>query len=130
MAVMAANKTEILFNGEKIHGLKGFTYEVFTDRQDVPGIGANERIGVVNGRLRVTGKILVQSNSEALNKHMDNNTHFQIIMVTDQDSYPEGLGVKKFTFDGCHIDYRGFQLENHSYALTTYTFSADRIRED
>ena len=130
MAVMAANKTEILFDNEKIHGLKGFTYEVFTDQQDVPGIGANERIGVVYGRLRVTGKILVHSNSEALNKHMENNTHFQIIMVTTQDSYPEGLGVKRFTFDGCHIDYREFQLENHGYALTTYTFSADRIRED
>jgi len=130
MAVMAANKTEILFDNERIHGLKGFTYEVFKDQQDVPGIGANERIGVVYGRLRVTGKILVHSNSEALNRHMENNTHFQIIMVTEQDSYPESLGVKKFTFDGCHIDYRGFQLENHGYALTTYTFSADRIRED
>jgi hypothetical protein len=130
MAVLAANKTEILFDGEKIHGLKGFTYEVFKDRQDVPGIGMNERIGVVYGRLRVKGKILVHSNSELLNKHMENNTHFQIIMSIKQDSYPEGLGVKMFTFDGCHVDYREFQLDNHGYALTTYTFTADRIRED
>ena len=129
MAVLAANKTEILFDGEKIHGLKGFAYKVFMDQQDVPGIGMNERVGVVYGRLRVEGKILVNSNSELLNQHMENNTHFQIIMTITQDSYPEGLGVKQFTFDGCHLNYREFQLDNHEYGLTTYAFTADRIRE-
>ena len=89
----------------------------------------NERVGVVYGRLRVEGKILVNSNSELLNQHMENNTHFQIIMTITQDSYPEGLGVKQFTFDGCHLNYREFQLDNHEYGLTTYAFTADRIRE-
>lgn len=129
MAVLAANKTEILFDGEKIHGVKGFTYKVFKDQQDVPGIGMNERIGVVHGRLRIEGKIHVHSNSEALNKHLENGTHFQIIMTIMQDSYPEGLGTKQFTFDGCHIERREFQLDSHEYALTTYTFTADRVRE-
>jgi hypothetical protein len=129
MAVLAANKTDVLFDGEHIHGLKGFTYKVYKDPQDVPGIGRNERIGVVYGRLRVEGKILVHSNSELLNRHMENNTHFQIIMSITQDSYPENLGVKRFTIDGCHVDYREFQLESHGYALTTYTFTADRVTE-
>ena len=91
MAVLAANKTEILFDGEKIHGLKGFTYKVYKDRQDVRGIGMNERIGVVYGRLHVKGKILVHSNSELLNKHMDNNSSLQIILSIMQDSYPERI---------------------------------------
>jgi hypothetical protein len=130
MSVLAANKTEILFDGEKIHGIKGFTYEVYKDSQDVRGIGLNERIGVVFGRLYVKGKILVHYNSELLNRHLDNNTHFQIIMTTMQDSYPESLGVKKFTFDGCHVDYREFQLESNGYALTTYIFTADRVKEE
>jgi hypothetical protein len=130
MAVLAANKTEILFDGEKIHGLKGFTYKVFKDQQEVPGIGMDERIGVVYGRLRVEGKIFVHSNSELLNKHMEDSTHFQIIMSIMQDAYPEGLGVKVFTFDGCHVDSREFQLDSHGYALTTYAFAADRIREE
>jgi hypothetical protein len=129
MAVLAANKTEILFDGEKIHGLTGFTYKVYKDQQDVPGIGTNERVGVVYGRLRVKGTILVHSNSELLNRHMENNTHFQIVMSIMQDSYPEGLGVKQFTFDGCHVDYREFQLEKSGYGLTTYAFTADRVRE-
>jgi len=100
-----------------------------TNQQDVPAIGNHERIGVVYGSSKVEGKILVNSNSEILNTHMDNNTHFQIIMAIKQDSYPEGLGMKQFTFNGCHVKYPEFQLDSHEYAPTTYTFSADRLKE-
>lgn len=190
-AVLAANKTEILFDGEEIEGLKGFTYKVYKDRQDVRGIGMNERIGVTyaeaqpdeegelvlttyglplrgvvgmmllpepkglaRGRLHVKGKILVACPEEVmdaldptegfidqaeeaarltslvLSGHMDNNTSFQIILSIMQNSYPEGLGIKQFTFDGCHVDDREFQIDSHGYALTTYTFTADRLREE
>ncbi len=191
-AVLAANKTEILFDGEKIQGLKGFTYKVYKDRQDVRGIGMNERIGVVyvegqadeEGLLTVTmygsglghlvslmqnsrsggralegihieGKIVVAcpediwdsthgvpsspyidfaeeamfEASRVLYDHMENNTHFQITLSIMQDSYPEGLGIKQFTFDNCYVDDREFQIDSHGYALTTYTFTADRLRE-
>ena len=192
-APVAANKTEIFFDGEKIQGLKGFTYKVYKDRQDVRGIGMNERIGVVyvegqadeEGLLTVTmygsglghlvslmrnsrsggralegihieGKIVVAcpediwdsplgepsinpyidfaeeamfAASPVLYNHMDNNTHFQITLSIMQDSYPEGLGIKQFTFDGCYVDDREFQIDSHGYALTTYTFTADRLRE-
>lgn len=114
------------------------------------------REGLVYGRLHVKGKILVHSNVEVLaqgyapvggtlveeaelvmdlacpllNRHMENNTSFQIILSVMQDSYPEGLGLKKFVFDGCHVDDREFQLDSHGYAVTAYTFTADRIREE
>ncbi|MFO7618585.1 MAG: hypothetical protein R6W91_02875, partial [Thermoplasmata archaeon] len=127
-AVLAANKTEIHFDGENIEGLKGFTYKVYKDRQDVRGIGMNERVGVVYGRLHVMGKILVHSNSELLDMHMNSNTNFEIVLTIMQDSYPEGLGIKQFTFDGCHVDDREFQIDSYGYALTTYTFTGDRIR--
>ncbi len=129
MAVFSANKTELLFDGEKIHGLSHFSYEVFKDTRDVSGIGIGERIGVARGGLKIQGLIGVNSNSELLNKHLDNNTHFQIIMSVQQDTYPEGLGVKQFTFDGCHIEKREFTLEAHGVGHTVYTFNADRVRE-
>jgi hypothetical protein len=189
-AVLAANKTEILFDGDTIQGLKGFTYKVYKDRQDVRGIGANERVGLSyiegeadedglvsltmygpglghlvslmqnscsGGRaledIYIEGKIVVEcplpeslygipalshgefaeeamsEASETLNKHMDNNTHLQIILSVMQDSYPEGLGIKQFTFDGCYVDDREFQITSGGHALTTYTFTADRLRE-
>lgn len=194
-AVLAANKTEIFLDGERILGLKGFTYKIYKDRQDVRGIGMNKRIGLAYGEaeaqaddeglltlttygmpftailgmmhrpdieavvyegLHVKARILVACpedvidalrqpptrafldqaeeamwlTSPVLYGHMDNNTSFQIILSIMQDSYPEGLGIKQFTFDGCHIDDREFQIDSHGYALTTYTFTADRLREE
>ena len=125
-AVLAANKTEIIFDGEKIHGLKGFTYKVYKDRQDVRGIGMNERIGVVYGRLHVKGKILVHGNSELLNKHMDNNTHVEIIITFQQEGYAAGEGIQRLSLEGCRIERRTTEAETD---IVTYTFTADRIRE-
>lgn len=130
MPVFSANKTEVLFDGEKIQGLKGFAFKVADDRQDVRGLGAQERIGVVYGRLQVKGQIIVNSNSELLNKHMNERTSFQIVVQVDQTAYPEDLGKKKITFDGCHVDEREFTLDANGYALSTYTFTADRLREE
>ncbi len=190
-AVLAANKTEILFDGEEILGLKGFTYKVYKDRQDVRGLGVKERTGVtyVVGKVDEDGEVtwttyghsprqvaaMMKRNSSPmggsyhvegtvtfisprdvqdlmgdiqpippidfaddasdrtaplLTNHMDNNTSFQIDLSIMQDSYPEGLGIKQFTFDGCHVDDREFQIDSHGYALTTYTFTGDRIREE
>ena len=153
------NRTDILFDGEKVHGLVRFEFEIYGVRDNgvedllitgwlkilpngntilklnpvknrpVEDPMQEARLGVVYGRLHVKGKILVHSNSELLNKHMDNNTHFQIILSIMQDSYPEGLGLRQLTFDGCHCDDREFQIDSHGYALTTYTFTADRLRE-
>jgi hypothetical protein len=191
-AILAPEKTEILFDGEEIHGLKGFTYKVYKDRQDVRGIGMNERVGLtyaeaqpdeegdlalttygmplrrlaraiehlrqrgrIHEQIQIEGEItivclpeiqdevlLTQSLSPAdfaaeagcsasplVCEHMENHTSFQISLSVMQESYPEGLGIKQFTFDGVHIDDREFQLDSHGYALTTYTFTADRLRE-
>lgn len=130
MPILSANKTEILFDGEKIPGLRGFAFKAYDDRQDVRGIGAQERIGVVYGRLQIKGQVIVNSNSELLNRHMNDRTAFQIVVQVDQSAYPEDMGAKKITFDGCHIDEREFTLDANGYALTTYTFTADRLREE
>ncbi|HLF05893.1 MAG TPA: hypothetical protein VI893_01740 [Thermoplasmata archaeon] len=130
MPVLAANKTEVMFDGEKVPGLKGFAFKVFEDKQEVRGIGSEERLGVVYGRLHIKGQILVHSNAEFLNKKMIERDSFQVVVRIDQTSYPEDSGKKSITFDGCHLDDREFTLDANGYALTTYTFTADRLREE
>jgi hypothetical protein len=163
-------------SNNEIHGLKGFTYKVYKDRQDVgipiidwiilcedgtevldadrsTEIHGAEGVQYIQKKkagqdaasaeegdtvMKLPGpprfsnfrffdengapvfKILVHSNSELLNKHMDNNTSFQIIVSIMQDSYPEGLGIKQFTFDDFHVDDREFQLDGQSYFMHTY----------
>jgi hypothetical protein len=130
MPVLAANKTEVMFDGEKIGGLKGFAFKVFEDKQEVRGIGTEERLGVVYGRLHIKGQVLIHSNSEFLNRRMLEREPFQVVVRIDQSTYPEKSGTKSITFDGCHIDDREFTLDANGYALTTYTFTADRLREE
>ena len=130
MPVLTANKTEVMFDGEKVPGLKGFAFKVFEDKQEVRGIGTEERLGVVYGRLHIKGQILVHSNSEFLNSKMLERKPFQVVVRMDQSAYPEDLGTKSISFDGCHIDDREFTLDANGYALTTYTFTADRLREE
>ena len=96
-AAVSVAQSELSFDGEKLHGLKGFTYKVYKDRQDVHGIGINY------GRLHVRGKILVHSNSELLNTHMDDYTSFEIILSIMQESYPEGLSTRSFAFKNCTL---------------------------
>ncbi|MFH1724505.1 MAG: hypothetical protein ABII00_07775 [Elusimicrobiota bacterium] len=125
-AVLAANKTEIMFDGEKIHGLKGFTYKVYKDRRDVRGDGKKEGTGLLQKRLHVIGEILVHSSSELLDKHMDNNTSLQIILQTImQDSYPEGLSGPTFRFHECAIEgMRPLSRGDGARAFTVYSFRA------
>jgi len=104
----------IAANGITVNCFSGdfpvFGYKVYRNRQDVRCAGMRKHIGAVYGRLHVKGKILagggsenilsalfvdvrgkilVHSNSELLDKHMDNNTSLQI----RQESYPEGLNI-------------------------------------
>ena len=60
----ASEKVEILFAGERIDGLKGFTYEAHSIK---PSSGT----GNADSVMKVKGTILVSPNSELLNKRME-----------------------------------------------------------
>jgi hypothetical protein len=132
MTILTANNTTILIDGKKIPGLRSVSYKTIRNRQDVPEIGLNERIGVVFGRWKITGTVIVNSVSEGLNKHMEDDSPFQIVItMLVPPLTPDGQeATKKLTFDNCHLDDREFSLDAHGYALTTYTFTSTRIREE
>jgi hypothetical protein len=132
MTVLTANNTTILIDGKKVPGLRSISYKTIRNRQDVPEIGINERINVVFGRWKITGTIIVNSVSEMLNKHMEDDSPFQIVVsMLVPPVTPDGQeATKKLTFDTVHLDDREFSLDAHGYALTTYTFTATRIREE
>jgi len=125
----AADKVEILFAGEKIYGLKGFSYEAHDSKRPVEDTGKEETVRAY-GMVDVKGSILVNPNSELLNKHMENNTSFEIILYIMQDSYPEVIEIRQFRFEGVHVDGRAFQMDSEGYALSTYTFTADGVLSD
>lgn len=130
--IVTANKVEILFDGQPIPGIKGFTFKVYKDKREIPAIGMQETFGYSYGKLHIRGQILVHSNSKLLNDHMQKDTSFQIVLAMPLDSFQPGADslIKKMTFDETHVDDREFSLDAHGYAVTTYTWSAVRVREE
>ncbi len=130
--IVTANKVEILFDGKQIPGIKGFTFKVYKDKKEIPAIGSSETFGYSYGKLHIRGQILVHSNSKLLNDHMEQDNTFQIVVAMPLDSFQPGADsiIKKMTFDEVHVDDREFSLDAHGYAMTTYTWSAIRVREE
>lgn len=114
----AASNTEVLFDGEAIDGLIGLNFKVYKDRQDVRGIG-----------MRVKGKILVHSNSEILNAHMDTDTSFQVILSTTHDSSPDESDSKRFILEACRLDAVGSLVNNitNEVDFRVYSFTCQGV---
>jgi hypothetical protein len=131
MTILTANNTKVTIDGQPVPGLRSISYKTIRNRQDVPEIGMNERIGVVFGRWKITGTIIVNSVSESLNKHMEDDSRFQIVitMIVPPVAADGQPTTKSLTFDECHLDDREFSLDAHGYAITTYTFTSTKLRE-
>jgi hypothetical protein len=118
-AALTTNKAEILFDGEKIEGLKDFSYNVSWSRRP-----SEDEVGVMN----IKGSIAVHPNSQLLNDHMDANSSFDIILSITQQSHPQGQEINQFALEGCRMDNRNFNLNAEGYAVTTYAFTAQQIQ--
>lgn len=118
-AVLTTNKTEILFDGEKIPELKDFAYNASWSRRP-----SDDDVGV----MKIKGRITVHPNSQLLNEHMDANSSFDIIISITQDSHPQGQEINQFVLEGCRVDNRNFHLDAEGYAATSYAFTAQQIQ--
>lgn len=127
--VLAATNSSVLVDGESIEGLQSITYETVKNQQDVAAIGTDERIDVSFGLKVVNGAMRVKSTSLKLNELMTSNAAFQIVANLKKDL---GMSQSKQTlaFDDCFIADRDFGLDASGVAVTTYTFTATRVREE
>jgi hypothetical protein len=127
--ILAANRSSVLLDGEPIEGLQSLTYKVKKNREDVPAIGTDERIDVSFGLKIVEGTLKVKSTNPVLNKHLADNTKFQIVANLKKE-----LGVTQatqtVTFDDCFLDDKDFGIDTNGVAVTTYYLTATRVREE
>jgi hypothetical protein len=118
-AVLSTNNAEILFDGEKIEGLKGFSYHASWSRRP-----SEDEVGVMN----ITGSISIHPNSQLLNDHLVINNSFDIILSITQDAPSQGREINQFVLEACRVDNKNFHLDSEGYALTTYAFTAQQIQ--
>ena len=127
--ILAATRSSVLVNGEPIEGLQSITYGTVKNQEDIAAIGTDERIDVSFGLKIVKGTLRVKSTNSILNGLMDKNESFQIVANLKKE-----LGmtqaVQTVSFDDCFIEDKSFELDASGVALTVYSFTSTRVREE
>jgi hypothetical protein len=128
--ILSARESQVLLAGPTggagapIEGLQAITYRVNRSRSDIAALGTDERIGVDFGLKLVIGSLTVKSTSEALDAMLANNDTFQLTA-----NLKKGDLLKTVAFDGCYLDDKQVGLDASGVVVTTYTFTATRVRE-
>jgi len=128
--ILSARESQILLAGPTggagapIEGLQAITYRVNRSRSDIAALGTDERIGVDFGLKLVIGALTVKSTSESLDAMLANNDTFQLTA-----NLKKGDLLKTVAFDQCYLDDKQVGLDANGVVVTTYTFTATRVRE-
>jgi hypothetical protein len=128
--ILSARESQVLLAGPTggagapIEGLQAITYRVNRSRSDIAAIGTDERIGVNFGLKLVVGALTVKSTSESLDAMLANNDTFQLTA-----NLKKGDLLKTVAFDQCYLDDKQVGLDSNGVVVTTYTFTATRVRE-
>ena len=129
--ILSAKESQVMLAGadggagQPIEGLQAINFKIDRGRHDILAVGTDERIGVDFGRKTVTGSLVVKSTSDALNKILNDNTVFQLVA-----NLKNGDLARTIAFDQCYLDGKQLALDENAVALTTYQFTATRIREE
>ena len=129
--VFSANNSSVLVDGEAVEGLQSLAFRVVTEREDIRAIGSDERVDVSFGLRTVLGELVVRSSSARLNKLLDDRAGFQLVA-----SLAKAKGIAAtdrpvtYAFDGSFMESKSFGLDASGSAVTTYGFSATRMRTE
>ena len=121
--IFAANESQVLVGGQPIEGVRSIEYRTVQVRENVFGLGGNERIGMVSGPQVVEGRIRVASTAPALDA-LTVNDSVQIIAQLG----PAASG-KSVTFDECFLQEKSFDMSVGSFGESLYSFTATRATE-
>jgi hypothetical protein len=126
--VFSANRSSVLVDGAAVEGLQSLVYRVVTEREDIRAVGSNERVEVIFGFRTVRGELVVKSASFTLDGLLDKRQKFQLVANLKRTEGTED--TRTMSFDDCFVEGKAFQLDAHGSAVTTYAFSATRVREE
>lgn len=126
--VFSANRSSILVDGKPVDGLQSLAFRVVTEREDIRAVGSNERVDVIFGLRTVQGELAIRSANFALDTLLEKRDKFQLVASLKKTEGNDD--VRTLSFDDCFIEGKSFAMDAHGSAITTYAFSATRIREE
>jgi hypothetical protein len=123
--ILAANRSNVLINGQAIEGLQEITYQLVRPRADIAAIGTDERIGVTFGQTSVVGSMRIRSANQELDDLLAGKGAFQIMASLRPNGSDEAMTI---TLDECYIEGKSFGLAAGGVAEVIYQFSATRVK--
>lgn len=126
--ILSASGSKVTIDGSPVEGLQAIEYKYNRSRKDIEAVGSDERIGVDYGLKVVTGTLKVKSADTKLDGLLNKPTEeakFQIVA-----ELKKGQVVRKVTFDDCWLDDKSFSMDANGVGMSTYAFSATRVREE
>lgn len=127
--VFSANRSNVLIDGEAVDGLQSLVYRITTEREDVRAIGSSERVTVSFGLRTVQGELIVRSAYYKLDDLLDKQAPFQIVANLKKDDSSDSP-KRTVSFDECFVENKDFSVGAGGTVVTTYVFTATRVREE
>ncbi len=128
-ALFVANRSSVLIDGVAVEGLQSLAFRVVTEREDIRAVGSSERVDVSFGLRTVQGELVVKSATYVLDTHLAQQSSFQLVANLKKD--PAADAPKRtLSFDDCYVEGKSFGMDAGGSAVTTYAFSATRVREE
>ncbi len=126
--VFAANRSNVLVDGKALEGLQSLVFRVMTEREDIRAVGSDERVDVIFGLRSVQGELVVRSTSIELDTLLQARGKFQLVASLKRSAEEEGK--RTLSFDDCYVESKSFAMEAGNTVITTYGFTATRVREE
>ncbi len=127
--IFSANRSSVLVDGEAIEGLQSLAFKVVTEREYVRAVGSDERVDVNFGLRTVEGELMIRSANIILDTHLDAQSKFQLVASLKKDDSSESA-KRTMSFDDCYVESKSFGMDAGGSPVTTYSYSATRLREE
>jgi hypothetical protein len=128
-ALFVANRSSVLIDGAVVEGLQSLAFRVITEREDIRAVGSSERVDVSFGLRTVQGELVVKSATYVLDTHLAGQSSFQLVANLKKDLATDAPR-RTLSFDDCYVEGKSFGMDAGGSAVTTYAFSATRVREE
>jgi len=128
-ALFVANRSSVLIDGAAVEGLQSLAFRVVTEREDIRAVGSGERVDVSFGLRTVQGELVVKSATYVLDTHLTQQSSFQLVANLKKDPAADAPR-RTLSCDDCYVEGKSFSMDAGGSAVTTYAFSATRVREE
>ena len=127
--IASANVSVVKVDGEVVPGVQSIEWKIIRNRQNVYNIGSQERVGVDVGPLYVHGLIRVRSTSTKLDELLlKDEKSIGPVQILVQAAL-RTTKIKDISFDDSYIEEKTFSIDSNGVGISTYTFTATRVRE-